>query len=124
MPASREKALQSIARAEELFSEAKAGLQDGRINSCVIVAYMALFHAGRALLFRDGYREKSHECIVRYLEETYGKELGSKTVERLDLFKAERMHTQYDITYKPNEENAEAMLEFVGEFITIIKELI
>jgi uncharacterized protein (UPF0332 family) len=33
-----------------------------------MAAYMGYFHAARAILFRDGVREKSHYCIGVYLE--------------------------------------------------------
>jgi len=30
-----------------------------------------MFHAARAILFRDGVKERSHECIPIYLNERY-----------------------------------------------------
>ncbi|MBU2100484.1 HEPN domain-containing protein [Candidatus Micrarchaeota archaeon] len=123
VPASREKALQSIKKSKQLFEEAKINFKDDRINSVVIVAYLALFHAARALLFRDGFREKSHECIIRYLEEKYP-EIKSEEIELLEKYKAERTHTQYDVSYNPNEEQAEKMLAFTKKFIETIEEIV
>lgn len=126
VPASREKARRSIEKARELFLEAKADLRDGRINSTVIVSYTAIFHAARALLFKDGFREKSHECVIRYLEEKYvkTKQLGRESVELLDKYKSERMRTQYDISYSPTEEDAERMAKFAEEFIGEIESVV
>jgi len=123
VPASREKALQSIEKAKHFLEEAKANLKEDRINSTVIIAYLAIFHAARAVLFKDGYREKSHECIIRYLEEKH-LEIKPKEIEALEKYKSERTHTQYDVAYNPNEEQAEKMLDFTEKFIQIIEELV
>ncbi len=123
IPASREKALQSIEKAKELLEEAKANFEEERINSTIIIAYLAIFHAARAILFKDGYREKSHECIIRYLEEKHP-EIGKKTIEELDKYKSQRTHTQYDISFSPSEEQAEKMLEFTEKFIQTTEEQI
>ncbi|MDD5162643.1 MAG: HEPN domain-containing protein [Candidatus ainarchaeum sp.] len=123
IPASREKALQSIEKAKELLEEAKASLEEERINSTVIVAYLAIFHAARALLFKDGYREKSHECVIRYLEEKYP-EIKPGQIEALEKYKSERTHTQYDVSYNPSEEQAEKMIKFTEKFIQTIEEMI
>ena len=123
IPASREKALQSIEKAKELLEEAKANIEEERINSTVIVAYLALFHAARALLFKDGYREKSHECVIRYIEEKYP-EIKAEQIEALEKYKAERTHTQYDISYSPSESEAEKMIKFTEKFIQTIEEII
>ena len=115
--------MKRISKAKELLQEANAGLEDGRINSAVIVTYMAIFHAARALLFKDGYREKSHECIIRYLEEKYP-EIKTAQIEELEKYKSERTHTQYDVNYTPSEEQAEKMLKFAEKFIQTIEELV
>lgn len=126
IPASKEKARQSIEKAKVMLIEAKANLKDERIYSAVIVAYLALFHTARSLLFKDGYREKSHECIVRYLEEKYAKTklLPGDAIEMLDKFKSDRTHTQYDVGHSPTEEDAEKMIEFAEEFIELVEQLI
>ncbi|MBI4044261.1 MAG: HEPN domain-containing protein [Candidatus Diapherotrites archaeon] len=124
MPASKQKALQSIEKAKELLGEAKQNLEDDRINSSVIVCYLAIFHAARAVLFRDGFREKSHECIIKYLEEKYSETIPQKQIQLLDKFKSERTHTQYDVSYSPNEEEAEKMNQFAEEFISTIEQIL
>jgi len=123
IPPSREKALQSVVKAKELLQEARANLEEERINSAVIVAYMAIFHAARALLFKDGYREKSHECVIRFIEAKHP-EIKTAQIESLEKYKSERTHTQYDVSYTPNEEQAEKMVEFAEKFIQTIEETI
>ena len=38
------------------------------MRSAISSAYLAVFHSARAVLFRDGVREKSHYCIGLYLQ--------------------------------------------------------
>ena len=44
-----------------------------RFSSSILASYMVMFHAARTILFFDGFREKSHACVARYLEEKYVK---------------------------------------------------
>ncbi|MFH1752271.1 MAG: HEPN domain-containing protein [archaeon] len=123
IPASRDNALQSIIKAKELLQEAKEHLKDYYINSAIVISYLALFHAARAILFKEGFREKSHECIIQYLKEKHP-EIESIYIAKLEKYKNERNKTQYNIYYKPNEEDAEKMVEFAEEFIQEIEEIV
>ncbi|MFH1588040.1 MAG: HEPN domain-containing protein [Candidatus Diapherotrites archaeon] len=123
VPGSKEKALQSIEMTKELLQEATENFEEKRINSTVIISYLAMFHAARAILFKDGFREKSHECLIKYLEEKHP-EINSAFIEKLEKYKNERNKTQYDITHRPTEEDAEEMLEFAEKFTEKIEELL
>jgi uncharacterized protein (UPF0332 family) len=83
---SKDKAERSMKRAEMWLNEAERNLNSRSFDSCLISSYLAMFHAARAILFRDGWREKSHYCISRYLEEKYVKagKLDGEWVELLD----------------------------------------
>ena len=76
--ASEDKALGSLEVAKRWLMEAEQNLNGETFNSTVLFAYIAMFHSARALLIRDGFREKSHFCISRYLEENYVKKKPSR----------------------------------------------
>ncbi len=57
----------SCERAREWLRECRMDIDAGAYNSAISAGYMAMFHSARALLFRDGLREKSHFCVARYL---------------------------------------------------------
>jgi uncharacterized protein (UPF0332 family) len=86
IPPSKDKAHQSIKKSKEWLSESEKSLNGGAAGSSILSSYMSMFHAARSILFLDGYREKSHACIARYLEEKYVKvkKLDIKWVELLD----------------------------------------
>lgn len=70
---SRDKAFQSVKKAKVWLIESKKSLEGDATSSSIIASYMCMFHAARSILFFDDYREKSHACIARYLEEKYVK---------------------------------------------------
>ena len=60
---SRTKSEQSLLSARDWLSEAEKNLEAGAFRSAVSSAYLAVFHSARAILFRDGVREKSHYWV-------------------------------------------------------------
>lgn len=119
MPPSKEKADGSRKAAEKWLEEAQNGLDSGTFNASILSAYLAMFHAARAILFLDGFREKSHYCIARYLEEKYVRSgrLESKWIELLDHYRELRHNSQYDISFLTSEEEADATLKSAKGFV-------
>jgi len=125
IPASLEKASMSIKKAENWYSESKKSITGKALDSSVIASYMVMFHAARAILFHDGYREKSHACVARYLEEKYVKtgKLESKWVELLDHAREIRHNNQYDMSFCSTEKEARRAMKTAEKFLERIKTL-
>lgn len=64
IPKSQLKAQESIDTAESWLVEAEHNSENGTFRSCILSSYLAMFHAARAILFSDGYREKSHFAVA------------------------------------------------------------
>lgn len=113
VPPSEEKAEGSMKAAEKWLEEAEKDLDGKAFNSSLISSYLTMFHSARALLFFDGYREKSHYCIARYLEEKYAKKnlLEIKRIELLDYYRDKRHDDQYSISFFVTQEEAEKALK-------------
>jgi len=122
-PPSGEQALLSIEKAEDVLEDAKANLEEDRFNAAAMLAYVSMLNAARAVLFRDGYREKSHYCISRYLEEKYGDMLGSDVVKLLDAYRETRHEMQYSAAYNASPAEAEEMVGFAEKFLKKIEEI-
>jgi len=73
-----EKAKKSLEMSIKKLEEAKKALEYNLLDSCMIMAYTAMFHAARALLYKDGIQEKSHLCLIIYLREKYSELRGTK----------------------------------------------
>jgi len=105
------KAQRSLLAANEKLEEAQALAKAGFASSALLNAYASMFHAGRALLFRDGIVEKSHYCLIAYLRENYAKtgRLSAGTITMMDAFREERHDVLYSlegIKVKPDETSA------------------
>lgn len=66
-------ASKSLKQAGFFLNEAQDLIDLGKKQISAMSLYNAYFHAIRALLYKDGVKERSHYCIARYLEEKYVK---------------------------------------------------
>jgi uncharacterized protein (UPF0332 family) len=115
---SAEKGRMSLAKARRVLEEGGKNLGSEAYDSCVLSAYMAMFHAARAVLFRDGVREKSHFCLARYLERYVDdRELEEKWVDLLDRIRDVRHAGQYDLSYSSTSEEARSCLRVAKDFV-------
>ena len=88
-----------------------------------------MFHSARAILFHDGYREKSHVCVGRYLEEKYVRtgKIERMWVELLDHSREMRHGGQYDLGFFSSEKEAKKALEtaerFLGRLTSLLNQI-
>jgi uncharacterized protein (UPF0332 family) len=122
---SDEKAEASLVQAREWVTEAQKDLEIGAVRSALMAVYMGYFHAARAVLFRDGIREKSHYCIGVYLE-TYvlSNRLEDEWVILFDHMRGLRQADQYSLDARPTEQEAVLAIENAGRFIDRMELLI
>lgn len=53
------------------LERAGKSLSDKDYKWSTIQSYYSMFHAGRALIYRKGYRERSHYCLIVALRHLY-----------------------------------------------------
>lgn len=124
IPASKEQSLLCLEKALDTLKDAEANLKESRFNSAALLAYVAMLNMARAVLFRDGYREKSHYCVVKYLEGKYGKEFGGGELRKLDSYRQTRHEVQYSAMHNATESEAGGMVEFGWEFLGKIEDVL
>jgi uncharacterized protein (UPF0332 family) len=125
IPSSKDKATQSLKKAREWLKEAENSLKGNALSSSILASYAAMFHAARAILFFDGFREKSHACVARYLEEKYVKtgKVDKKWVELLDHSREIRHADQYDLSFFSTKEEAENAIKSASDFLAAMSDL-
>lgn len=123
---SRGKARKSVEAASKWLEEAEKNFESDALKSSLLSAYLAVFHAARSILFFDGYREKSHACIARYLEEKYVRNglLEPKWVEMLDHFREIRHTDQYSFNFFTSGDESEDTIKKSKEFVSRMKKLL
>ena len=126
IPSSKEKAEGSIKTAFKWLEESEKNMQIEAFKSSLMSSYLAMFHSARSILFLDGYREKSHYCIARYLEEKYAKKglIGDRWIELLDYYRDLRHNDQYSTSFIGTKEDAENALQKAKEFVDRINQLL
>jgi len=126
MPKSREKADESVKASGSWLKEAENNLESGSLRSCILTSYLAMFHAARAILFADGFREKSHFAVARYLEEVYAGKgvLEGEWVSLLDHYREMRHDDQYSTSFHVTEGEAGNAVRSARDFLERMKKLL
>ncbi|MFH1916815.1 MAG: HEPN domain-containing protein [Nanoarchaeota archaeon] len=121
----KRKADKSIEVAVYKLERARKLLELGMFEETILNGYAALFHAGRAILFRDGIREKSHYALFVYLKEKYSDKLERRFLNELNSYRLERHDISYGLE-KPQigKEEAEHIVEAAKNFINATKKMI
>jgi uncharacterized protein (UPF0332 family) len=66
--ASKEEIIKELGQSDNDLARARETIKAGDHKWSTIQAYYSMFHAARAVLLSNGYREKSHKCILFFLE--------------------------------------------------------
>ncbi len=119
IPFARGKGLieKEISIAQSDLSDARAGFDNQRYKWSTIQAYYSMFHAARALIYSQGYREKSHYCLavaLRVLFVDEGK-MDAQTVR--DFFNAMNLREAADYEAEFSQSGAKAVIASAGRFI-------
>ncbi|WP_052353281.1 HEPN domain-containing protein [Methermicoccus shengliensis] len=121
---SKEKSQESIKRAKEWLNEAMINFESGAFRSALLSTYLAVFHSARAVLFRDGVREKSHYCVGVYLEKYVNQNLlEEKWVVVFDRMRSTRHEDQYTF-HAPTSEEVKSSIDTARQFIKRMEELL
>ena len=119
-------ARKSLKQAEIFLVDAVDLINIGKSRMATIALYNAFFHTARALLFRDGIKERSHFCIARYIEEKYVCEglLNADFLSYLDALRDARHETQYSLDVISLEIDMNAAVGICREFMKAVEGLI
>jgi len=111
----RENALRSLELSRSNIEDAIENMSIHRYRVVAISSYSSMFHAARAILFRDGIKERSHECIPVYLKEKYPElEILSNI---LDSYRRFRHDAIYGLDFAIDEKEAKAALDSAKEIL-------
>jgi len=119
-------AKKSVKQAEFFLNEAHDLFDMKKETIAVISLYNAYFHTARALLFKDGIKERSHYCIARYLEEEYvnKKVIDKKFLNAFETIMSLRHNVQYSTEKIEIEEDLTELYNACEEFIQEIEKII
>ena len=120
----KDKSKKSLEIAESRLERAKEALKINIFDFVILESYMSMFHAARALLYKDGIQEKSHYAISIYLKEKYSSKIPLPVINFLEIHRTERHEAMYGLEYKPEKKDAGLALKDAEIFIKEIKKII
>jgi uncharacterized protein (UPF0332 family) len=107
-------ARKDVAQAKFFLEETKDLVELEKKHMATLSLYNAFFHAARALLFRDGIKERSHYCVARYIEKEYDLDEFVHAFETM-------MNLRHNVQYAT--EKVEIEIDFV-EFVALAHKFI
>ena len=102
------------------MKSAKRTMEIKEYNVAEIAAYLAAFHATRALLYAKGYKERSHVCLGIAVRELYDDEAIREHMITFDRIREMRHEIQY-LGREPSKEECEFAFSFASELIDLVK---
>lgn len=119
------KSKDSITEAREWLSEAMKNKASEAYKSAISSLYLAIFHSARAVLFRDGVREKSHYCVGVYLEKYVDEGvLEEDWVLIFDRIRSVRHTDQYSFQTHPSKEEVDSGIDIARKFVDRMEKLL
>jgi len=119
---SKQYAKKSLETSLYYIQNAKDNFEMKNNNLVIFCSYTAMFHSARALLFKDGIKERSHLCIVTYIRETYPR-LRSLS-NQLDAYRRNRHNTLYALDFLISDYEARQAIEDAEQFYKQIKTIL
>jgi uncharacterized protein (UPF0332 family) len=116
-PTGKKLAAKELSIAKSDLSDAKAGFDTGRYKWSIIQAYYAMFHAARALIYSQGYREKSHYCLAIALRSLFVDEGAMDAKLARDFLNAMNLREAADYEAEFSKSGAKAVIASAEKFI-------
>jgi len=120
----RDKSIKSLEIAQQRLEQAKNALKLKFFQYAILESYMAMFHAARSLLYKDGIQEKSHFAIGIYLKEKYGDKIPIQIINLLNIHRTQRHEAMYGLEFEPRKEDALTAIEDAKLFVQEIEKIL
>jgi len=114
----------SLKISENQIIEAKKLFSKNFFNQAIISSYTSMFHASRAILYKEGIQEKSHYAVYIYLRDKFGRDIPKNLLNSFDNYRKERHEALYGFNYEAKLEDAESAIEDSELFLIKIKEIL
>jgi len=119
---SRQYSIKSLDISLSYIQNARDNLKMNNNHLVIFCSYTAMFHAARAVLFRDGIKERSHICTVSYLRETYPR--LKRLANQLDAYRRNRHNILYALDFMVSDDEAHQSIEDAKLFYEQIRNII
>lgn len=124
IPVSIEKINSSIKIAEMKLIEAKNLFNAEFFNNALLSAYTSMFHASRALLYKDGIQEKSHYAVYIYIRELFSDKIPKSLINSFNNCREMRHNILYGENSEVDKEESENIILDAEDFLEEVKKIL
>ncbi len=120
------KAKSSTKMAEHKLEIAGMEFESKIFESAIISAYTSMFHSARAILFKDGFKERSHFAVFVFMSEKYSNKIEKKYLNELNSLRLQRHNLMYGLeeSSEAQEAEAESSIQLAKGFLKAIKKIV
>jgi len=100
----------------------KAALAEGKAKWAIVAFYYSMFHAAKAVMFLEGWKESAHYAVAEYLQDLAKRgKLESRFAN--DFSAAMSLRQSADYHYDHSEQSAKKLLFMCEEFLEAMKKV-
>lgn len=118
----RKLSLKEIKGAVLDLEEAKDSLSERKFKWATIQGYYSMFHAARALVYSEGFREKSHHALLIALRELFRNQLEPELIQNFEEAMNLREEADYGLIF--SEEGATNTVKNAEKFLNKVKKIL
>ncbi|MEK6913704.1 MAG: HEPN domain-containing protein [Nanoarchaeota archaeon] len=124
IPLDIEKVKSSIKIADMKLTEAKELFDAEFFSNALLSVYTSMFHASRALLYKNGVQEKSHYAVYMYIKEIFSDKIPKSLINSLNSYREMRHNILYGEEAEVERENSENALLDAEDFLEEVKKIL
>jgi len=123
IPKDLDKSKKSLEISKKYLNDCKNLINMSAFNLVILSAYTSMFHAARALLYKDGIQEKSHYAVFVYLKDKYANEIGDKLLFEFSNAREQRHEGLYGLESEFNKDDVKHIINVAESFYKKINEI-
>jgi uncharacterized protein (UPF0332 family) len=119
-----EKSKKSLEIAKTKLDESKKLFSAEFYDTSFLTLYTSMFHAAKAILYKDGIQEKSHHAVYIYLTERYSDSIPKTLLNFFNQIREERHEILYGFEGKVTKQETEDAINSCEEFLEEINKIL
>jgi len=123
IPKDLDKSKKSLEISKKYLNDCKNLINMSAFNLVILSAYTSMFHAARALLYKDGIQEKSHYAVFVYLKDKYANEIGDELLFEFSNAREQRHEGLYGLESEFNKDDVKHIINVAESFYKKINEI-
>jgi len=108
--------------AEADLNDARDSLKGRKLKWATVQGYYSMFHAARALVYGQGFREKSHYALLVALRSLLPEKIGASLIKDFEDAMSLREEADYGLTF--SEDGASSSVEGAERFLKRAREIL